>query len=171
MFIIHKRIISKGAGFAVGAAAAGLCRLPSWTVTNAPGRFRAGIGVVKDAVVDNPFAKPEPSSLFLSPPERYQVTYRLAPTVSISAALARIRPIFQKYNRDSPFYFNFMDDLLASNYSMEVLIGRLAGIFAGLAVFISCLGLFGLAAYVAEQRTKEIGIRKYWALRVASISC
>jgi ABC-type antimicrobial peptide transport system permease subunit len=53
-----------------------------------------------------------------------------------------------------------MDDLLASNYTLEVLIGKLAGIFAALAVFISCLGLFGLAAYVAEQRTKEIAVRK-----------
>jgi putative ABC transport system permease protein len=131
----------------------------SWTVTNAPGRLRV-VGVVKDAVEDNPFAQPEPMIFVFQPAWTGTVTYRLAPTVSISAALDRIRPVFQKYNKNSSFDFAFMDDLLASNYTLEVLIGKLAGIFAALAVFISCLGLFGLAAYVAEQRTKEIAVRK-----------
>ncbi|HXB35009.1 MAG TPA: ABC transporter permease [Puia sp.] len=131
----------------------------SWTVTNAPGRLRV-VGVVKDAVVDNPFGQPEPMIFVFQPAWTGTVTYRLAPTVSITSALDKIKPVFKKYNKESSFDFGFMDDLLASNYALEVLIGRLAGIFAALAIFISCLGLFGLAAYVAEQRTKEIGIRK-----------
>jgi putative ABC transport system permease protein len=133
--------------------------LLSWTVTNAPRRLRV-VGVVKDAVVDNPFGHPEPMIFVFQPGWTGTVTYRLAPSVSVSAALDRIKPVFKKYNKDSSFDFGFMDDLLASNYALEVLIGRLAGIFAALAIFISCLGLFGLASYMAERRTKEIGIRK-----------
>ena len=85
---------------------------------------------------------------------------RLAPTVSTSAALAKLKVISEKYGPDYPFAYSFVDETYASKFATEMLIGRLAGIFAALAIFISCLGLFGLAAYTAEQRTKEIGIRK-----------
>jgi ABC-type antimicrobial peptide transport system permease subunit len=68
--------------------------------------------------------------------------------------------VFEKYNPAYPYQYKFVDTEYASKFDLEVLVGKLAGIFAGLAIFISCLGLFGLAAYVAEQRTKEIGIRK-----------
>ena len=59
-----------------------------------------------------------------------------------------------------PFTYRFADESYAAKFNLEVLIGKLAGLFAALAIFISCLGLFGLAAYMAEQRNKEIGIRK-----------
>jgi ABC-type antimicrobial peptide transport system permease subunit len=131
----------------------------SWSLSNAPNRLRV-VGVVKDAVVNNPFSLPEPMIFVYQPGWTGTVTYRLAPAASTSMALARIKTIFQKYHRDDPFEYHFVDELFASNFAMEELIGRLATIFACLAVFISCLGLFGLAAYMAEQRTKEIGIRK-----------
>jgi ABC-type antimicrobial peptide transport system permease subunit len=62
-----------------------------------------------------------------------------------------------------------VDKAYADKFNLEVLIGKLAGIFAALAIFISCLGLFGLAAYVAEQRTKEIGIRKVLGASIANV--
>src|SRR5690606_38393610 len=68
--------------------------------------------------------------------------------------------IFKRHNPETPFEYEFADKVFAQKYSFEERIGKLAAIFAILAVFISCLGLFGLAAFVAEQRTKEIGIRK-----------
>ena len=68
--------------------------------------------------------------------------------------------IFNKYNPAFPYKYTFADEEYAAKFKLEVLIGKLAGLFAALAIFISCLGLFGLAAYIAEQRTKEIGIRK-----------
>jgi ABC-type antimicrobial peptide transport system permease subunit len=130
----------------------------SWSMSNAPNRLRV-IGVVKDALVNNPFARPEPMIFVYQPGWTGTATYRLAPTVSTSAAIAKLRAIF-KDNSDGSFDYQFMDNRYATGFALELLIGRLAGIFAGLAIFISCLGLFGLAAYMAEQRVKEIGIRK-----------
>jgi putative ABC transport system permease protein len=131
----------------------------SWSLANAPNRLRV-VGVVKDALVNNPFARPEPTIFVYQPGWTGTVTYRLAPTVSTSTAIAKLQAIYKEYNSDGSFYYEFMDNRYATGFALELLIGRLAGIFAGLAIFISCLGLFGLAAYMAEQRTKEIGIRK-----------
>jgi len=80
--------------------------------------------------------------------------------VSLRNALAKIETIFKKYNPGSPFEYKFIDEEYARKFSDEERIGNLATFFAILAIFISCLGLFGLASFVAEQRTKEIGIRK-----------
>jgi putative ABC transport system permease protein len=71
-----------------------------------------------------------------------------------------MEPVFKKYNPGSPFDFKFIDDIYAKKFADEERIGHLAGFFAALAVFISCLGLFGLASFMAEQRVKEIGLRK-----------
>src|SRR6201999_3198132 len=65
--------------------------------------------------------------------------------------------------------YKFVNDEYEHKFNLEVLVGKLAGIFAGLAIFISCLGLFGLAAYVAEQRTKEIGIRKVLGASISQV--
>jgi putative ABC transport system permease protein len=86
--------------------------------------------------------------------------YRLSPKIKTQDAVAQLTTIFNKYNPAYPYTYNFADENYASKFNLEMLIGKLAGLFAALAIFISCLGLFGLAAYVAEQRTKEIGIRK-----------
>ena len=74
--------------------------------------------------------------------------------------LHALSSIFNKYNPAYPFTYKFADERYAAKFQLETLIGKLAGLFAVFAIFISCLGLFGLAAYTAEQRTKEIGIRK-----------
>ena len=140
----------------------------SWSLSNAPHRLRV-VGVVRDALVNNPFGLPEPMIFVYQPTWTGTITYRLAPTVSTSVVLAKLRPIFSKYNGDAPFDYQFMDDRYATGFAMELLIGRLAGVFAALAVFISCLGLFGLAAYMAEQRTKEIGIRKVLGASVIQV--
>jgi len=118
------------------------------------------VGVVKDALTHNPFGAAEPGMFLYQPGWSWQYTMRLAPMVSTSTALARLKTICEKYSPDYPFAYTFVDETYASKFAMEMLIGRLAGIFAALAIFISCLGLFGLAAYTAEQRTREIGIRK-----------
>ena len=95
--------------------------------------------------------------------------YRLAPGVDAGAALARFAPIFSKYNPAYPYSYRFADERYASKFAGEVLIGKLSGIFAALAIFISCLGLFGLAAYVVQQRAKEIGIRKVLGASVTQV--
>ena len=127
------------------------------------------VGVVRDALTQNPFAAVEPSILLFQPGWSWQYTMRLAPTVSTSMALEKLKTISLKYAPDNPFAYSFVDETYASKFATEMLIGRLAGIFAVLAIFISCLGLFGLAAYTAEQRTREIGIRKVLGASVSQV--
>jgi putative ABC transport system permease protein len=131
----------------------------SWSLAWVPANMRV-IGVVKDVVSSAPFAEPEPAIYIYQPGWSFTVMYRIAPQVGTQAALDKLRPIFNKYRPDYPFTYHFADDSYANKFGQEQLVGKLAGIFAALAIFISCLGLFGLAAYMAEQRTKEIGIRK-----------
>jgi len=127
------------------------------------------VGVVKDALTQNPFGAAEPGMFLYQPTWSWQYTMRLAPMVSTSTALAKLKPICEKYGPDNPFAYSFVDETYASKFAMETLIGRLAGVFAALAIFISCLGLFGLAAYTAEQRTREIGIRKVLGASVIEV--
>jgi len=134
----------------------------------APHRLRI-VGVVKDALTQNPFGAAAPGMFLYQPGWSWQYTIRLAPTVSTSTALAKLKPICEKYGPDNPFAYSFVDETYASKFATEMLIGRLAGIFAALAIFISCLGLFGLTAYTAEQRTREIGIRKVLGASVRQV--
>ena len=133
-----------------------------------PHRLRI-VGVVKDALTQNPFAAAEPGVFLYQPTWSWEYTMRLAPTVSTSTALAKLKPICEKYGPENPFTYSFVDESYASKFAVEMLIGRLAGVFASLAIFISCLGLFGLAAYTAEQRTREIGIRKVLGASVSGV--
>jgi putative ABC transport system permease protein len=117
-------------------------------------------GVVKDALMISPFAPADPTMFYIDGGNKGNMMYRLSPKIETSEALSRLTAIFNKYNPAFPYHYQFADVSYAEKFNLEVLIGKLAGVFAALAIFISCLGLFGLAAYVAEQRTKEIGIRK-----------
>jgi len=131
----------------------------SWSLSNAPHHLRV-IGVVKDALTNAPFAAAEPTIFIFQPDWTFNIMYRLSAEASTQVALSKLKPLFNKYNPDYPYEYHFADENYALKFDLEMLIGKLAGIFAVLSVLISCLGLFGLAAYVAEQRTKEIGIRK-----------
>jgi putative ABC transport system permease protein len=95
--------------------------------------------------------------------------YRLSPGISTEKALAAVRAVFNKHAPAYPYTFSFEDQEYAAKFKLEVLVGKLSGLFAGLAILISCLGLFGLAAYMAEQRTKEIGIRKVLGASVSGL--
>jgi len=74
--------------------------------------------------------------------------------------LTAIEAVYKKYNAEDPFEYRFADEQYARKFNNEQRIGKLASLFTILAIFISCLGLFGLTAFVAEQRKKEIGVRK-----------
>ena len=122
---------------------------------------RTIIAVAKDALMVTPYSGADPTQFYYYPSQAGNVMmYRLSPSINTTDAVAQLNTLFAKYNPSYPYTYNFADDKYAEKFALEVLVGKLAGIFAGLAIFISCLGLFGLAAYVAEQRTKEIGIRK-----------
>ena len=118
------------------------------------------IGVVKDAIMASPFKPADPTIFMYDANPQDVIMYRLSGGIKTQDAIAKLTSIFNKYNPAYPFTYAFADDSYAAKFKQEVLIGKLAGIFAAFAIFISCLGLFGLAAYMAEQRTKEIGIRK-----------
>lgn len=117
-------------------------------------------GVVKDMVMESPYTKPVATVFIMNPDWAHWITIRIKPAMPIHNALSKIERVFKKYNPGSPFEYKFNDDEYAGKFLDEQRIGNLATIFAMLAIFISCLGLFGLASFVAEQRVKEIGVRK-----------
>lgn len=120
------------------------------------------IGIVKDFLYNNIYGSAAPTIMFNdSKGEITQtINLRLKAGTDYTAALQKLEAVFKKYNPTYPFEYRFTDQIFDNLFKTENLIGRLAGIFAGLAIFISCLGLFGLAAFTAERRTREIGIRK-----------
>ncbi len=118
------------------------------------------IGVVKDMVMESPYGTAMPVIFTLKPEWTFLLNVRINPAMSTREALSRITPIFQKHDPGSPFNYDFADEEYALKFKSEERIGQLASFFATLAIFISCLGLFGLASFTAEQRVKEIGVRK-----------
>jgi putative ABC transport system permease protein len=127
------------------------------------------IGVVHDILSQSPYDPVKPSIFYLSNDPGSVVLLKLNPMVSASAALQKIESILKQYNPDQPFSYQFVDEQYAQKFSDEVRIAKLAGFFAALAIFISCLGVFGLASFLAEQRIKEIGIRK--VLGASTLNC
>jgi putative ABC transport system permease protein len=117
------------------------------------------VGVVNDMLANSPYDPIEPT-VFLGDGWLGAITIRIRPGKPTHVALAAIETVFKRFNPASPFIYHFNDDEYAQKFATETRIGNLAAVFAGLAIFISCLGLFGLASFVAEQRTKEIGVRK-----------
>lgn len=127
------------------------------------------IGVVKDLLMDSPFSPVRQTFFFESGRDFNWIELKLSPDKSMSEDIAGIRKVFQDVLPDIPFTYQFADEEHAKKFESEVRIGKLAGIFSILAVFISCLGLFGLASFVAERRTKEIGIRKVLGASIVSL--
>ncbi|HTE30351.1 MAG TPA: FtsX-like permease family protein, partial [Chryseolinea sp.] len=94
---------------------------------------------------------------------------RLKSNTDIHSAIASIQSIVEKYNPAYPFEYKFVQDEFEKKFVFEAQVGRLAAVFACLAIFISCLGLFGLVAFMAEQRVKEIGVRKILGASVINL--
>ena len=129
------------------------------------------VGVISDYVYGDMYGKPDPVMFFCSKPENTSLMYmRLNPAVNTATALAEIQTVLKKYNPAYPFNYVFVDDQFNSQFLSEMLISKLSRVFAALAILISCLGLFGLAAYTAERRIKEIGVRKVLGASVAGIT-
>lgn len=127
------------------------------------------IGVVKDIVVESPYLAVKPAVFrFLDYPGQI-LMMRLNPDSAPTVALQHIEKIYKKYNTSEPFNYSFVDEDYARKFGNEEKIGRLSGFFACLAIFISCLGLFGMASFMAEQRKKEIGVRKVLGATVFGI--
>jgi putative ABC transport system permease protein len=126
------------------------------------------IGVTKDMISNSPYEQVQPT-VFLGQGGHTIDIIRIKPGTPIRTALSAIEAVFKQYNPSSPFIYQFNDDDYAKKFATETETGNLATVFSGLAIFISCLGLFGLASFVAEQRTKELGIRKVLGAGVVNV--
>jgi ABC-type antimicrobial peptide transport system permease subunit len=128
------------------------------------------IGVVNDIMQESPFYPVRPTMYHIGSLDNVQnLILRLNPHQSASQAIQKVEQVWKKYTPSVPFDYKFVDEEFGSKFSNEERIGKLATYFAILAILISCLGLFGLASFVAEQRTKEIGIRKVLGASVANL--
>jgi predicted permease len=137
---------------------------------NDPGNQVEIIGIVKDFVFNNVYReKPEPVIFRAYLPYADHLFVRLKPDVNPLEAIAKIKSVLQTFTPDEPFDPTYMDEQFNNMFSGERMEGKLSALFAGLAIFISCLGLFGLSAFSAEQRTKEIGIRKVLGASLSDI--
>ena len=153
-------------GFVINEAAAKLLGLQNpvgesieWDQVK--GRHFKILGVVKDMVMESPFSPIAPTIFFIYQRDDMNFMFlKLKPHVAPSRAMAKIASVFKKINPNTSFEYSFVNDEFNQKFAAEERIGTLAGLFAGLAILISCLGLFGLVSFVAEQRTKEIGVRK-----------
>lgn len=142
---------------------------PLESILNWGGKEFRVIGVVKDMVRDSPFNQNSPAFFVVNYNNTNVINIRLAPSVGVSDALEKVGAVFRKYDPGSPFAYQFVDERFSKKFADEERIGKLASFFTLLAIFISCLGLFGLASFVAEQRTKEIGIRKVLGASIANL--
>jgi putative ABC transport system permease protein len=118
------------------------------------------IGIIKDMVMESPFTPVQPTVFFMAPWKLNVLNIKMNPGASVQAALKKIEQVYVKYNPGQPFEYKFADEEYAKKFEVEERVGKLASFFAVLAIFISCLGIFGMASFIAEQRIKEIGIRK-----------
>ncbi|MDJ1505616.1 ABC transporter permease [Xanthocytophaga agilis] len=118
------------------------------------------VGVIKNVLMRDPFKSVAPGVILFNTDNINVILIRLKNNAGLKYTLNTIEPIIGKYNASLPFDYYFADEEFAKKFTTENQVARLGGIFAGLAIFISCLGLFGLAMYMVERRAKEISIRK-----------
>ncbi|WP_221394010.1 ABC transporter permease [Dyadobacter sp. NIV53] len=142
---------------------------PVGATIKADGKPYKVIGVIKDMIMESPYKPTFRTVFFLDYNWANVFNIKINPQSGSAEALGRIESVFKKFNPSAPFEYKFTDEQYARKFGEEERIGKLTSFFAVLAIFISCLGLFGMASFVAEQRTKEIGIRKVLGASIASL--
>ncbi|PJJ79234.1 ABC transporter permease [Mucilaginibacter auburnensis] len=159
------------AGIILNESAVKLMRLkhPLGAQVKWQGDNRTVIGVTKDFVWGSPYEPVKPAIVGFMKDWTGSIGLKLNPAKSITESLALIKNVYKKYNTQYPFEYKFTDERFDSKFKTEKLLGTMATCFTGLAIVISCLGLFGLASFSAEQRRKEIGIRKVLGANTAHL--
>lgn len=127
------------------------------------------LGVIKDMVMGSPYEPVYQTVFILDYDWANVINIKLNPAQGASESIAQVEKVFLKFNPGSPFDYKFSDEQFSLKFSSEERVGKLATFFAILAIFISCLGLFGLASFMAEQRTKEIGVRKVLGASITNL--
>ncbi len=122
--------------------------------------FFTVIGVIQNMVMESPYDPVKPTIYYMDYNNVNWIDIKLNPHKSAAESISKVEAVFKKVIPSAPFDYKFADKEFAAKFASETRVGELSGVFAVLAIFISCLGLFGLASYMAEQRTKEIGVRK-----------
>jgi len=158
-------------GLIMNEAAVKLMRLknPIGAQIRWQGDNRTVIGVVKNFIWGSPYEPVKPAIIGYMKDWTGGIGLKLNPAKPASQSLAILTSIYKKYNPEYTFEYKFTDDNFASKFKTEKLLGTMATCFTGLAIVISCLGLFGLASFSAEQRRKEIGIRKVLGANTAQL--
>ena len=128
------------------------------------------IGVTKDFIMNSPFHKVEPMVIEGAKAWFNVIHVKFNDAIDTAEGIASVEAVFQKHNPEYPFNYEFVDQAYATKFRDEQQTGTLVNLFTLLTIFISCLGLFGLASYMAESRIKEIGIRKVLGASVATIT-
>ncbi|MEP7108294.1 MAG: ABC transporter permease [Ferruginibacter sp.] len=124
------------------------------------GRNYTVIGITDNVVMESPFKPVDPMMVFYDAGNSNAISIRLNQPGQTQKALQSIETIFKKYNPAYPFEYKFVDQEFGKKFLTEELISKITNIFAGLAIFICCIGLAGLASFTIEKRIREIGIRK-----------
>lgn len=127
------------------------------------------IGVTKDMVMQSPFEPVKQALFFIDYENVYYIDIKIKSSASAGNAISKIEAVFAKVVPSAKFDYKFVDQEFNSKFESEQRLGNLAGVFTLLAILISCLGLFGLASFIAEQRTKEIGVRKVLGATVLNL--
>jgi putative ABC transport system permease protein len=167
---------SDSAGFVINESAAKFMHLPhpvgttihwknEWLKVDTDFKI---IGVIRDMVMQSPYAPVKPTIFRLGDNPNW-IYIRIDPRKSTHEAITKIAGVFRQLIPSTPFEYRFADDEYAKKFATEERIGKVAGVFAALAILISCLGLFGMALFIAEQRTREIGIRKVLGATVVTL--
>jgi ABC-type antimicrobial peptide transport system permease subunit len=143
---------------------------PVGTVLKWNGQPFTIIGIVSDIMQESPFYPVRPTLYHTGNNENmFNLILKLSPQQNVKESLGTIEEVLKKYMPGVPFDYKFVDEEFGNKFRVEERIGKLSSYFAVLAIFISCLGLFGMASFVAEQRTKEIGIRKVLGASVINL--
>ncbi len=133
------------------------------------GKKKTLIGIIDNVIMESPDKEVRPLFMIFDPNWSSSVTLRLEKTHDIQSALRTVEDVFRKYNPAYPFDYEFADVEFRKKFKSVTMTGQLATLFATLAILITGLGVFGLAAFTAEQRTKEIGIRKVMGATVQGL--
>ncbi|UOQ54859.1 ABC transporter permease [Hymenobacter cellulosivorans] len=168
-FILNETAVKE---FGLGTPQQALGKTVKWTVWNDknPDSLKVGkiIGVVKDFHYKSLYDRLEPAVLQIFPGAYWKVAVKLK-TDDLGSTVEGVKQVWAKFSPDNPIEYKFLDDNFDQMYQAEDKLKSLLWAFTGVAIFVGCLGLFGLATYAAERRKKEIGIRKVLGADVASI--
>jgi putative ABC transport system permease protein len=171
-------VISDSSGVVINEAAARYIDLENPVGETITWKFNAKkpatytiLGVVRDMVMESPYKPVEPTMFFIKAPNGAPncINIRIHPAATMTDALPKIEAVFKQFVPSAPFDYQYVDTDYALKFAAEERVGNLAAFFAGFAIFISCLGLFGLSTFTAEQRTREIGVRKVLGASVKNI--